>query len=430
MAKKYQAPRGTIDFLPPESVKLLHVEALFRDLAENYGYQPVRTPMFEATELFARGAGESSDIVSKEMYTFDDKKGRSMTLRPEGTPGVARAMIQAGWNFSQQTRLYYIGSMFRYQRPQKGRYREHIQAGAEIIGPDSVTADVEIISLGVNFLMALGLEDLRVAVNTIGSFEDREAYNDLLKKFIDDQKSGFCPDCHFRAEHNPMRVFDCKVPECHETLSNAPRIHDSLSAESKQRFEDLKYLIGEEEIAVHVDEKLVRGLDYYSHTVFEIMMEGETGQQSSLMGGGRYNGLVGMYGGPETPAMGFGAGLERISEAMDWSDLDELINPGCDIAIIALGEKALKIGTTIADHLRNAGLITHIDHGARSFKNQLGQANSLGAVAAVIIGEDELERGEVILKDMSSGEQENIPVAGVIDDVLEAFGGENAPGLE
>jgi len=425
MSNKYQAPRGTLDFLPPESVKLLHVEAMFRDLAENYGYQPVRTPMFESTELFAHGEGESSDIVSKEMYTFPDKKGRSMTLRPEGTPGVARALIEAGWNFSQQTRLYYIGSMFRYQRPQKGRYREHTQAGAEIFGPDSVTADVEVISLGVNFLQALGLENLNVAVNSVGSAEDRHGYNEVLKKFIDSNHDKFCPDCHFRAEHNPMRVFDCKVPECHTVLQNAPKIHESLSKNSLDRFENLKSLLMDEEIDVTVDEKLVRGLDYYTHTVFEIMMEGDTGQQSSLMGGGRYDGLVKLYGGPDTPAMGFGSGLERISEAMDWSDIMDLVNPTCDLAIIALGDKALKSGITVANRLRNNGLMVHIDHGKRSFKNQLGQASSLSAVAALIIGDDELARGEAILKDMTSGEQETVPLEGVVDLILDAFGSED-----
>ncbi len=423
MSKKYQAPRGTIDFLPPESVKQLHVEAVFRDLAENYGYQPIRTPMFEPTEIFARGAGESSDIVSKEMYTFDDKKGRSLTLRPEGTPGVVRAMIQAGWNFSHQTRLYYIGSMFRYQRPQKGRYREHTQAGVEIIGAESVTADVEVISLAVNFLTALGLENLRVLVNTIGSAEDRNAYNEELKKFIDSNHDGFCPDCHFRAEHNPMRVFDCKVPECHETLKDAPGIHDALCDESKSRFETLKELIGEEEIAVEVDPKLVRGLDYYTHTVFEVMMEGKTGQQSSLMGGGRYNHLVELYGGPPTPAMGFGAGMERIAEAIDWTDLEDLIAPECDVAIIALGEQAMGIGTTIADVLRNMGIVAHIDHQGKSFKNQLGQASSLKASLSIILGEDELEEGIAILKDMDSGEQEKVPLSLVVEYVIQSFVG-------
>ncbi len=421
MAKKYQAPRGTIDYLPPESVKQLHVEAVFRDLCENYGYQPIRTPMFETTELFARGAGESSDIVSKEMYTFDDKKGRSMTLRPEGTPGVVRALIEMGWNFAQQTRLYYIGSMFRYQRPQKGRYREHTQAGLEIIGPDSVTADVEVISIGVNFLIALGLDDLKVVINTVGSVEDRTRYNEILKVFIDERHDEFCPDCHFRAEHNPMRVFDCKVPECHEILNDAPGMFDTLSKESLDRFETLKELLEAEEIEYEVDPKLVRGLDYYTHSVFEVMVRGEEGQQSSLMGGGRYDSLVELYGGQPTPAMGFGAGLERIVEAIDWEDLEEIVNPECDIAIVALGEQAQRVAVTIADKLRVAGLMVHMDHRGSSFKNQLGQANTLKAAATIILGENELEGGIVILKEMESGEQENVPLDGVVETVLQAF---------
>jgi len=425
MANKYQAPRGTLDFLPPESLKQLHVEAVFRDLAENYGYLPVRTPMFETTDLFARGAGEASDIVSKEMYTFPDKKGRSMTLRPEGTPGAVRALIQQGWNFSEQTKIYYVGSMFRYQRPQKGRYREHTQVGIEIFGADSVTADAEVISMGVNFLLALGLENLRVTVNSIGSFEDRLEYNEELKKFIESNLVKFCPDCHFRAKHNPLRVFDCKVPECREALKKAPDLSEALSPESVQRFETLKELLAAEEIPFEVDTSLVRGLDYYTHTVFEVMMEGDEGQQSSLMGGGRYNGLVELYGGPSTPAMGFGGGLERIVEAIDWSDIEDLIQPEFDISIIALGDEALKTGTTIADKLRNSGLVTHIDHRGTSFKNQLGQASSLKSIVSLIIGDDELRGGEAILKDMDSGDQESVPLDQVVEYLLEAFADED-----
>ncbi len=427
MSAKYQAPRGTIDFLPPESLKLLHVEAVFRDLAENYGYLPVRTPMFESTELFARGAGESSDIVSKEMYTFADKKGRSMTLRPEGNPGVVRALIQAGWNFAEQSRLYYVGSMFRYQRPQKGRYREHTQAGVEIFGAGSVTADVEVISLGVSFLSALGIENLRVAVNSLGSAEDRAGYNADLKKFVEDRRDDFCPDCHNRVEHNPLRVFDCKVPECLKVLTEAPRIDKALSKESRERFRALWELLRAEDIAIEVDPMLVRGLDYYTHTVFEVMMEGATGQQASLMGGGRYDGLVELYGGPPTPAMGFGSGLERISESIDWTDIEDLIQPEVDIAVIGLGEEALRAASTIANTLRASGLVVHIDHRGTSFRNQLGQANALKAAAAVIIGEDELKAEVAILKDMDSGEQESVPLGLVVEYVLQAFGGEEEP---
>ena len=424
MAKKYTSPRGTIDLLPPESLKQLHVEAVFRDLAENYGYLPVRTPTFETTELFARGAGESSDIVSKEMYTFPDKKGRSMTLRPEGTPGVVRAMIQAGWNFSEQTRLYYVGSMFRYQRPQKGRYREHTQAGVEIFGASGVTADVEIISLGVNFLNAVGLDNLRVAVNSLGSVEDRTAYNEELKKFIDANMDGFCPDCHFRAEHNPLRVFDCKVPLCRDVLENAPKIDDVMCGESKTRFGILQELLRAEGFAIDVDPMLVRGLDYYNHTVFEIMMEGDEGQQSSLMGGGRYDGLVKLYGGPDTPAVGFGSGLERITESIDWSEISDLIIPECDLGIVALGDEALYVGITMANLLRAAGVVVHIDHRGTPFKKQLGYINSLNAPVAIIMGEDELTDGVAIIKDMETGDQENVPLVEVVEYILSAFGGD------
>ncbi|MFH1677159.1 MAG: histidine--tRNA ligase [bacterium] len=419
MPTKYSSPRGTLDYLPPESVKLLHAEAIFRFVCENYCYQPVRTPTFESTELFARGEGESSDIVSKEMYTFPDKKGRSLTLRPEGTPGVVRAMIQAGWNFSDLTRVYYVEPMFRYQRPQKGRYREHTQVGVEILGTESVTADVEVISLGVNFIKQLGLENLRVAINTVGSAEDRKAYNVILKDFIDGHRDDFCPDCHFRAEHNPMRVFDCKVNECHEALKNAPGIFDSLSGESRERFEDLKNMLSAENIIFDEDFTLVRGLDYYTHTVFEVMIKGDEGQQSSLMGGGRYDGLVELYGGPATPAMGFGCGLERVIEAVDWSDVADLLKPTCDIALIALGERALREGTRLADELRNRGISVHIDHRKMSMKNQLGQANTLNAALAIIIGDNELDEGKVIFKDMETGEQEAFELGSVVEYLTE-----------
>lgn len=421
MSDKYRAPRGTIDFLPPESLKQLHVEAVFRDVAETYGYQPVRTPTFESTELFARGAGESSDIVSKEMYTFEDKKGRSLTLRPEGTPGVVRALIQAGWNFSEQTRVYYVLSMFRYQRPQKGRYREHTQAGVEILGTEAVTVDFEVICLGVNFLRDLGLDDLRVAVNSVGSVEDRKGYNVDLKAFVEAHRDDLCPDCHFRVEHNPMRVFDCKVEGCLETLREAPKIVDALSDESRERFEELQELLREVEIAVDVDPYLVRGLDYYTHTVFEVMVKGETGQQASLMGGGRYDGLVELYGGPPTPATGFGAGLERIVEAIDWSDLEELLLPQCEVAVIGLGREALLKATVIAERLRASGVMTHIDHRDTPLKKQLGQANTLGAPVAVIIGEDELEEGVATVKAMETGEQETVPLDTVVEYILGSF---------
>ncbi len=420
--KKYSAPRGTIDFLPPESMKILHVERVFRLTCDLYGYQLIRTPTFESTELFARGAGESSDIVSKEMYTFPDKKGRSLTLRPEGTPGVVRALIQSGWNLGRQTKLYYISPMFRYQRPQKGRYREHTQSGVEILGTDSVTADCEVISLGVSFLELLELQELRIAVNSVGSAEDRVAYNADLKGFIQSRLDDFCPECHFRAEHNPLRVFDCKVESCKEVLADAPRIVDALSDESKARFEQLQRLLRREGMEIEVDPTLVRGLDYYTHTVFEIMLKGDTGQQSSLIGGGRYDGLVELYGGPPTPAMGFGAGLERIVEAVEWSRFEAVLAPLLDVALIALGEEALDAGNLLANLLRAGGIAVHIDHQGTSLKNQLGQANALNARLAIIVGEDELDKGVANVKDMESGKQEAIPLAMVVEYVLNELG--------
>lgn len=419
--KKYTAPRGTLDFLPPESVKMLHAEMVFRGVCEFYGYLPVRTPTFETTELFARGAGESSDIVSKEMYTFPDKKGRSLTLRPEGTPGVVRALIQAGWNFSQQTKVHYIGPMFRYQRPQKGRYREHTQVGVEILGTDSVTADAEVISLGVMFLEDLGLDNLRIAVNSVGSAEDRISHNAMLKEYIKSRWDDFCPDCHYRSEHNPLRVFDCKVPDCRAILSDAPSITEALSDDSKGRFRVLQELLRAGGLQIEVDPMLVRGLDYYTHTVFEIMMEGDTGQQSSLMGGGRYDGLVELYGGPPTPAMGFGAGLERIVEAVDWSDFGDALQPSCEVAVIPIGAEALILGFFLVDALRGLGMTTHIDHRGTSLKNQLGQANTLNAGYSVIIGEDELKEKVATVKEMSSGNQESVPLAKVPGYLMKAL---------
>ena len=419
MPNKYTAPRGTIDFLPPESVKHLFVETVFRDVADVYGYQPVRTPAFESTELFARGAGESSDIVSKEMYTFPDKKGRSMTLRPEGTPGVVRALIQAGWNFKQLTRLYYVGSMFRYQRPQKGRYREHTQAGAEILGTDSVTADAEVISLGITFLKSLGLKDLRVAVNSIGSAEDRMEYNIDLKKYIDAHADEFCPECHFRAARNPLRAFDCKVKECGLALLEAPSISEALSDASRSRFAALQELLRAEGMEIEIDPTLVRGLDYYTHTVFEVMLKGESGQQSSLMGGGRYDGLVEMYGGPPTPAMGFGSGIERIAEAMDWSGLEPEIQQHFQVAVIPLGEAARLLAIGIADALRAGEICTSFEHRDQSLKSQLGQASLLGVSFSIILGDDELKDGVAVVKEMQSG----IQVKVALDEVVEYIRG-------
>lgn len=420
MLTKYTAPRGTIDFLPPDSKKYLYVQDVFRRVVEAYGYELIKTPTFESTELFARGAGESSDIVSKEMYTFPDKKGRSMTLRPEGTPGTVRALIQAGWNFNKVTRVYYFGSMFRYQRPQKGRYREHTQAGVEILGADSVVADAEVISLGVNFLKKCGLDNLRVNINSIGSVEDRKSYNERLEKFVRSHLENFCPDCHFRIEHNPLRVFDCKVPECLRILRNAPLILDALSKASSDRFVELQELLKGEGLDIEINPMLVRGLDYYTHTVFEVMPSGDSGQQSSLMGGGRYDGLVELYGGPSTPAMGFGSGVERIIEAIDWSkpSLMDFLDDKCEVAVIGLGPKALNKAIIIADMLRVRGISTYIDPKGTSFKKQLGYASSLKASLAVIIGEDELESGMAIIKQMESGHQESVPIETTVEYII------------
>jgi histidyl-tRNA synthetase len=418
MASKYTSPRGTIDWLPPESIKQLALQSVFTEICEYNCYQPIRTPTFENTELFARGAGESSDIVSKEMYTFDDKKGRSLTLRPEGTPGVVRAMVQAGLNFAEQHRFFYIEPMFRYQRPQKGRYREHTQTGVEIFGAESVTADIEVINLGIQYLTECGLDNLRVAVNSVGTPEDRREYNENLKKFVEIRKDDFCPDCHHRIQHNPMRVFDCKVPGCNDQLRDVDPITESLSEESMERFMDLQDLLKSHSIEFEIDPKLVRGLDYYTHTVFEIMMMGDDSQQGTLLGGGRYDGLVELYGGPATPAIGFGSGVERVCEAIDWEEHNDLLVSSCEVAVIGLGPEPLKQAVTIASELRANGIVTHIDHRGKSIKAQLGQANTLGSELVLIIGEVELNDGVAIVKEMKSGDQENVEFEEIVDYVI------------
>lgn len=417
MASKYQAPKGTRDILPDESYRWQFVESRWREWCHLFSYREIRTPIFEETELFTRSVGETTDIVSKEMYTFTDKGGRSLTLKPEGTAPVVRAYLEHSLGTpGSAVKLYYIIPFFRYERPQKGRYRQAHQMGAEIFGVAEPSADAEILSLVMSFYRSLGFpeEAMELHLNTLGCPVCKPAYRDAVQAFARERIDRLCSTCNDRIERNPLRVLDCKSPECQAVLTDAPVIDPYLCPECKAHFEELTALLQEMGISFVRDYRLVRGLDYYNRTAFELLGR-HLGAQNALCGGGRYDGLVEQMGGHPTPALGVGIGIERALLSMEVMGLpaDEL--PAPKAFVVYAGEGTSRPAFLLVNRLRAAGIPADIDLTGRSLKAQMRLANGSGAKFALILGEEELKSGTVTLRNLQTHEQQLVPLENAIE---------------
>lgn len=401
-----EAPRGTQDILPGVSSNWQYIEQTMRDVCRLYGYKEIRTPVFEHTELFQRGIGETTDIVSKEMYTFADRKARSLTLRPENTAAVVRAYLEHKmYAESTLNKLFYIGPMFRYDRPQAGRYRQFHQFGIEAIGAKGPAIDAEVIILAVQVLQRLGLNDLDLYVNSVGCPECRPVYREKLQAYLREKTAELCTDCNSRFDRNPMRILDCKNPKCNEASQGAPHIVDCLCAECSDHFEQLKSLLTAANITFTLNPRLVRGLDYYTKTAFEIQYA-PLGAQSAVCGGGRYDGLVAECGGQATASIGLAIGMERILLALEKQNLLPPVTNKIDVFVAPMGKETQIIAFKLLCDLRKHGIIADMDFMARNIKGQMKQANKYPASFVAIIGEDEAAQGKVMLKNMESGVQE------------------------
>lgn len=408
-----QALKGTHDILPEEVYKWDYMEGVIRDVCARYGYKEIRTPIIEATELFQRGIGDTTDVVTKEMYTFTDRGNRSVTLRPENTASAVRAYLEHKMYGDQQVhKMFYIGSMFRYDRPQAGRYREFHQFGLEVLGASSPLADAEVIAMACEIFHRLGLKDLDLHLNSIGDKNCRPAYRQKLIEFFEGKKDQLCDDCRERLYKNPLRILDCKEEGCKKASIGAPEITDYLCDDCHRKFEAVKHYLDGLGISYTVDPRLVRGLDYYTNTAFEIQYP-PLGAQSAVCGGGRYDGLVEEIGGPSTPGIGFAIGLERLLLALEMQNLIPAPKAQKRVYIAALGEDAVAEGFKIQEELRGLGVLTDMDLQGRSLKGQMKQAGKLDSQFTVIIGSNELEKGAAAVKNMADGTQKDIPFAEV-----------------
>lgn len=408
------APRGTKDILPDSVVDWNYVEGEIRELCRRFGYSEIRTPIFEHTELFQRGIGEGTDVVDKEMYTFTDRGDRSITLRPENTASAVRAYLQNKlYAESNLVKLFYIGSMFRYDRPQAGRMREFHQFGVEALGEANPAVDAEVILLAMSLLEGLGLKDLELSINSVGCPKCRSKYRTMLQDFFRDKLDDLCEDCRSRFDRSPLRILDCKKDSDKPYMADAPKITDCLCDECSDHFAKLKEHLANAGISFQHDPRLVRGLDYYTKTAFEIKYP-PLGAQSAVAGGGRYDGLIEEMGGSPTPAVGFATGLERLLLALESQNLLPEKNRSVDAYVVALGEAAQSEGFKLLNNLRKAGLSAAMDFAGRSMKAQMKQANKLGARYALILGDDEIAEGVVMLRSMSDSQQEKVALAEVI----------------
>ena len=401
-------PRGTKDILPDTVAQWLYLEERIRDICRCYGYREIRTPIFEHTELFLRGIGETTDVVEKEMYTFPDRGGRSLTLRPENTASAVRSYLQNKLYAAESiVKLFYMGSMFRYDRPQAGRYREFHQFGVEALGEINPSVDVEIILLAIEFLRSLGLEALVLHLNSVGCPKCRPAYREKLQAFFRPEMAELCTDCQSRFARNPLRILDCKNEHCHALSQGAPRITDCLCDECKAHFDKVQSYLKELDVPFELNSNLVRGLDYYTKTAFEVQYT-PLGAQSAVAGGGRYDGLVEEIGGDATPGIGFAIGLERVLLALEKQELLPEIEEYVDVFFVALGEAAEKTSFKLMQKVRAAGLAAAMDFAGRSLKAQMKQANKKKSRFVAILGEDEVKDTLVTLKNMKTSEQKKI----------------------
>jgi histidyl-tRNA synthetase len=413
----FQIPRGTQDILPGEVERWQYIENTAREICRLYQYKEIRTPIFEHTELFQRGVGESTDIVQKEMYTFQDRKGRSMTLRPEGTASTVRAFVEKKLYAQpiQPTKLYYIGPMFRYERPQTGRFRQFVQFGVEALGSNNPSMDAEVISLAMELYRAVGLKSLKLIINSLGDADSRKAHKEALIAHFEPRIGEFCSDCQKRLQQNPLRILDCKADRNHELMKTAPSIMDYLNEESRAYFEKVKQYLTDLNIEFEVDPNLVRGLDYYNHTAFEIMSDAEGfGAITTLCGGGRYNGLVKDVGGPETPGIGFGLSIERLLAALDAEKVELPIEHSIDCYVVALGDKAKDRSVSLLYEMRKAGLTAEKDYEDKKMKAQFKAADRFHAKFVAVLGEDELEKNIISVKNMETGSQTEVALEKLI----------------
>lgn len=412
-APKITAPRGTADVYPPESAEWNRLEAEIRTLAHRFGYGEIRTPMFEATELFVRGVGETTDIVEKEMYTFEDKGGRSMTLRPEWTAPVVRAVLQHNLLAQGPLRLYYVGPFFRYERPQAGRYRQANQFGVECLGYAQPEADVEVMQLAMELVQRHGIADAKLQINSIGDATCRPAYREALLAHFRPHAAALSEDSQRRLERNPLRLLDSKAEADAPFIATAPKFIDYLCAPCRAHFDAITQYLDAMQIPYAIDPLIVRGFDYYTRTVFEIRSS-TLGAQSALCGGGRYDGLVESLGGPPTPAVGFGLGIERFLMVLRaQGGYGEEKRAG--FQAIALGERARAFVVPVLAALRSAGVTAFMDYGDRKLTAQFKAADSNGARYAFIVGDDELAKGEVVLRDLVARSDRPISAAGVAE---------------
>lgn len=411
----FQKPTGTQDLLPGTVEKWQFIEEKARDLCQRFNYREIRTPIFEQTSLFERGVGETTDVVEKEMYTFTDKGDRSMTLRPEGTAGVVRSYVENKlYGEPDVSKLYYIGPMFRYERPQAGRQRQFHQFGVEAFGATDPAIDAEVVALGYQFCRELGLQDVKVEINSVGNAESRAAYRQTLLDFLTPMKDTLCKDCQSRMERNPLRVLDCKVDQ--DKFVNAPSILDSLDEECTAHFAKVRELLSAMDVDYEINHRLVRGLDYYTHTAFEYKAQG-IGAIDTIGGGGRYNGLVSEIGGPDQPGIGMALGLERIALILEKQEIGISGVRLLDIYLVALGSSADTEVTIQLSKLRQAGLSADRDYLGRKIKAQMKSADRMQAKYTAILGDDELERGEIVLKMMETGEQRTVKLSDLVDEL-------------
>lgn len=416
----FKVPRGTQDILPQDSWKWHKVEQIISDVCRAYRYSEIRTPIFEQTELFQRTVGDATDIVQKEMYTFEDRGKRSMTLRPEGTAPVVRSFVENKMHGipDQPVKLYYVGPMFRYERQQAGRYRQFVQFGVEAIGSDNPMIDAEVIALALDVYRRAGLKDLKLVINSLGDRASRAKHREALVAHFEPHIEEFCSDCQTRLHQNPLRILDCKKDYEHPLMATAPKLTDYLSDDNAAYFEAVQNYLKALNISFEIDPNLVRGLDYYNHTAFEIMSTSEGfGAITTLCGGGRYDGMTEEIGGPNAPGIGFAMSIERLLLAMEAENVtfenDELL----DVYVATLGEEAEKFGFVLTQQLRAANIHTDTDFLQRKMKGQMKTADRQQARFVIVIGETEVEQQIVQLKNMETGEQREVAVSDVVTTV-------------
>lgn len=412
------APKGTKDMMPDQAYRWHYIEKAFTELCRKYGFDEIRTPVFEHTELFQRGVGDTTDIVQKEMYTFQDYGKRSITLKPEGTSPVVRAYTEHKlYTGVQPTKLYYNIPCFRYEKPQSGRLREFHQFGVETFGTADMMADAEIISLAYDFLQEMGITDIELRINSVGCPQCRKKHREALREFLKPKYDQLCDTCKDRFDRNPMRIIDCKSPVCHELVQGAPMMIDYLCDDCADAFEQLKSNLDAMGIEYTVDPGIVRGLDYYTKTAFEFVTT-KIGAQGTVCGGGRYDHLVEEIGGPATPGVGFGLGKERLLLTMEACGVEIPEPAGADVFIAVMGDEARAAGLKLMRELRQNGLAVQMDIMGRNIKNQFKYANRIHASKTVVIGQDELENDSFTIKNMETSEQVTVPIGSLAEELM------------